>query len=222
MNVSSGKKPKAHPHLVICYICGRNYSSASFSIHEPNCIKKFQLENPGKPIPKKPVIGGGDNETPVGGKLTAKQINDYNEACREQFLDQGREACPNCGRKFLPDRLPIHLRSCTPDGHFAREAQKRRERLAAQQEKQSAPAPVSKPAAVAPKVVKPKPIANTDTVSPVKASPTKAVAPAPTKSSNPAPAKSSASTGTAKFCHECGNKFGENDKFCSECGTARA
>jgi len=30
--------------------------------------------------------------------MTAKEINEYNEACREQFLDQGREACPNCGR----------------------------------------------------------------------------------------------------------------------------
>jgi len=216
MNVSSGKKPKAHPHLVVCYICGRNYSSASFSIHEPNCIKKFQLENPGKPVPKKPVIGGGDNETPVGGKMTAKQINDYNEACREQFLDQGREACPNCGRKFLPDRLPIHLRSCTPDGHFAREAQKRREKLAAQEKQSTAPA--SKPVSVAPKVVKPKPIANTDTVSPVKTSPVKS---SPTKAAAPA-AKPSAPAGTAKFCSECGNKFGEKDKFCSECGTARA
>ncbi|ORX44345.1 hypothetical protein BCR36DRAFT_415104 [Piromyces finnis] len=216
MSVSTAKAPKTHPHLVICYICGRNYSSASFSIHEPNCIKKFQLENPGKPIPKKPVIGGGDNETPVGGKkMTAKEINEYNEACREQFLDQGREACPNCGRKFLPDRLPIHLRSCTPDGHFAREAQKRREKLAQGGQDKKATAPASKPTAVAPKVVKPKPITNSDTASPVKASPTK-VSPTKTKAPAPAPA------GTAKFCSECGNKFGEKDKFCSECGTARS
>jgi len=125
-------------------------------------------------------------------------------------------------RKFLPDRLPIHLRSCTPDGHFAREAQKRREKLAAAQEKQSA-APASKPVSVTPKVAKPKPIANTDTVSPVKASPVKAspVKASPTKAAAPA-AKPSAPAGTAKFCSECGNKFGERDKFCSECGTARA
>jgi len=218
MNISTGKKVKVHPHLVVCYICGRNYSSASFSIHEPNCIKKFQLENPGKSIPKKPVVGGGDNETPIGGgKMTAKQINEYNEACREQFLDQGREACPNCGRKFLPDRLPIHLRSCTPDGHFAREAQKRREKLAAAQEKKTtAPAPVSKPAAsITPKVVKPKPIANNDTISPMKTSPIKDAAP----TVSPTPVKHK---GCAKFCSECGNKFGERDKFCSECGTARS
>ncbi|ORX87078.1 hypothetical protein BCR32DRAFT_274866 [Anaeromyces robustus] len=218
MNISSGKKVKAHPHLVICYICGRNFSSASFPIHEPNCIKKYQLENPGKPVPKKPVIGGGDDETPVGGgKMTAQQINKYNEACREQFLDQGREACPNCGRKFLPDRLPIHLRSCTPDGHFAREAQKRREKLAAAQEKKSNPTTTTtKPniTNVAPKIVKPKPIANNDTVSPVKVSPTTTKAPAAAAASKPA--------GCAKFCSECGNKFGEKDKFCSECGTARA
>ena len=32
------KKPKA----VMCYICGREYGTASINIHIPQCIKKWE------------------------------------------------------------------------------------------------------------------------------------------------------------------------------------
>ena len=31
------------------------------------------------------------------------------EASKQQLLP-----CENCGRRFAPDRLPVHLRSCKP------------------------------------------------------------------------------------------------------------
>ena len=30
---------------VVCYICGREFGSQSVSIHEPQCLKKWQAEN---------------------------------------------------------------------------------------------------------------------------------------------------------------------------------
>lgn len=30
---------------VVCYICGREFGSQSLSIHEPQCLKKWKLEN---------------------------------------------------------------------------------------------------------------------------------------------------------------------------------
>ena len=40
--------------------------------------------------------------------MTVDQFND------KQFSNftENLAPCPNCGRKFGPDRLPIHLRSC--------------------------------------------------------------------------------------------------------------
>ena len=36
----------------------------------------------------------------------------YNEDALTNWNDNVLEACPNCGRTFLPDRLIIHMRSC--------------------------------------------------------------------------------------------------------------
>jgi hypothetical protein len=36
----------------------------------------------------------------------------YNEDAFQDWKEKALEACPNCGRTFLPDRLQVHLRSC--------------------------------------------------------------------------------------------------------------
>ncbi len=68
----SSKSPAVirRPATVICYICGREYGSKSISIHEPNCLKKWHMENEKLPksqrrtAPVKPEIGhtGGESE----------------------------------------------------------------------------------------------------------------------------------------------------------------
>ena len=58
------RKPSAvaRPRTVVCYICGREFGSKSIGIHEPQCLKKWHLENNGlpknmrRPEPKKPEI----------------------------------------------------------------------------------------------------------------------------------------------------------------------
>ena len=53
------------PKTVICYICGREFGTKSISIHEPQCLEKWKIQNnqlpkeQRRPIPKKPEIIGG-------------------------------------------------------------------------------------------------------------------------------------------------------------------
>ena len=53
----------------------------------------------------------------IGGSGTY-DINAANEAAWEASKAQLLE-CENCGRRFAPDRLPVHQRSCKP-GNVAR------------------------------------------------------------------------------------------------------
>ena len=53
--------PKPRP-TVVCYICGREFGSKSISIHEPQCMKKWHIENDKlprnlrRPEPVKPQV----------------------------------------------------------------------------------------------------------------------------------------------------------------------
>lgn len=43
----------ARPPTVICYICGREFGSKSVGIHEPQCLKKWNVENDKLPEDKR-------------------------------------------------------------------------------------------------------------------------------------------------------------------------
>nr|XP_056704977.1 zinc finger protein 474 [Euleptes europaea] len=100
------------PPTVICYLCGREYGTKSISIHEPQCLKKWHIENDQlpkhlrRPEPKKPEIRS------VGAKgyydLDALNESAWNSA-QSQLVP-----CDICGRTFLPDRRIVHQRSCKP------------------------------------------------------------------------------------------------------------
>lgn len=101
------------PRTVVCYICGREFGTKSISIHEPQCLKKWHVQNdqlPKKerrPPPKKPV------DLP---KISAKgsyDLEQFNEAAWAA-AQANLVPCNNCGRTFNPDRLPIHQKSCKP------------------------------------------------------------------------------------------------------------
>ncbi|XP_069749727.1 zinc finger protein 474-like [Narcine bancroftii] len=111
---TSYKSPPAgrRPLTVFCYICGREYGTASISIHEPQCLKKWHIENDllprqlRRPEPKKlevrPIKGTG-----------SYNVDALNEAAWKSSQDQ-LVPCDICGRTFLPDRLVVHQRSCKP------------------------------------------------------------------------------------------------------------
>lgn len=103
----AGRRP-----TVICYICGREFGSKSISIHEPQCLNKWQAENDRlpkgqrRPPPVKPDIF----PSLTGGKSDAERFNELAWQAAQANLVE----CKNCGRTFQPDRLPVHQRSCKP------------------------------------------------------------------------------------------------------------
>jgi zinc-finger of a C2HC-type len=46
------------------------------------------------------------------GKTSAGDMEAYNNNAMKEYNDKALDACPNCARTFLPDRLIVHLRSC--------------------------------------------------------------------------------------------------------------
>ena len=110
---SSAPRPKgARPNCLICYLCGQGFGTSSLKIHMPQCydkkMKQWHNADPETrgPKPKDPSTVDWSQQP-----MTAEQFND------KQFSNftENLAPCPNCGRKFGPDRLPIHLRSCTAD-----------------------------------------------------------------------------------------------------------
>ncbi|XP_075049147.1 zinc finger protein 474-like [Mixophyes fleayi] len=117
MQKNEGTENKDHkppvikqPPTVVCYICGREFGTKSINIHEPQCLKKWHLENDRlpknlqRPEPKKPEIRA------IGEKGSYDLVA-LNEAAWQSAQSQ-LVACDICGRTFLPDRLLVHQRSC--------------------------------------------------------------------------------------------------------------
>ena len=93
--------------FLTCYICGRDFGSASLAIHEPQCMKKWEAQmdllppDQRRPRPVKPEVIGGASASVEERNAAAYEAHESNLA-----------PCPNCGRTFNPERLPVHLRSC--------------------------------------------------------------------------------------------------------------
>ena len=120
-NVKKGFASK--PRGVICYICGREYGTASIDIHLKTCKKKWETEeskkpkNDRRPLPQPPK--DFDSIKIKGGSMKQSEMDALNEEAFNKFNEESRVPCSNCGRKFLPERLEVHLRSCKPKGAAA-------------------------------------------------------------------------------------------------------
>lgn len=95
------------PPTMVCYICGREFGTKSISIHEPQCLEKWKNENSRLPLGhRRPLPRKVDRESM--GKAEANAM--AWKVSQEQLIP-----CPKCGRRFLPDRLEVHKRSCCRD-----------------------------------------------------------------------------------------------------------
>lgn len=116
MNKTASSPPQG-PRTVICYICGREFGTKSISIHEPQCLDKWKVQNnqlpkeQRRPLPKKP-------ETIGTGSTTREKLNE----AAYQSAQSNLVPCQNCGRTFAPDRLVVHQRACKPKASTSRAA----------------------------------------------------------------------------------------------------
>ncbi|KAL3901641.1 MAG: hypothetical protein SGCHY_000464 [Lobulomycetales sp.] len=121
-----------HPKLLLCHICGREFGTKSLPLHIPKCEEKWKLQQQSlpkklrRPVPTAPTMAKSDpnDERSIKG-MTASQTLIYNIQAQQSFTEESRKECPNCSRKFLEDRLEVHLRSCTPGGYFAKKSENR-------------------------------------------------------------------------------------------------
>jgi len=109
------------PKSLVCYLCGQGFGTASLAIHQPQCHRKklaqWEVGDPRTRGPK-PVDPASRSPAKKSGKMTASDIDQFNT---EQFngYTESLSPCPHCGRKFNPQSLQVHLRSCRP-GNTAR------------------------------------------------------------------------------------------------------
>lgn len=108
-----------------CPLCTKKYIQPSLVIHWPQCLKKWEIEqindtlSPTKQkTPKLPLeIQGLIQKYPLF-KINPKQVDEWNQIAQRIYENTLLLPCQYCSRKFLSDRLVVHLRSCasTHDG----------------------------------------------------------------------------------------------------------
>ncbi|KAJ8672994.1 hypothetical protein QAD02_004255 [Eretmocerus hayati] len=101
--VSGEATKKRRPRSVTCYVCGRDFGSASFPIHEPKCLERFHRENKELPTTQRRNVPERPN-LPIDHE-------DWNAAAWSQSQAL-LIPCSNCKRTFLPDRLAVHEKTC--------------------------------------------------------------------------------------------------------------
>ena len=100
------------PALPLCHLCGQQFGTASIKIHQKTCKEKYERER-GRAAPEAPMspfLNGGDERQIKG--MTAQAIEEFNDSAYQAWAGD-LEPCPNCGRRFLPDRLAVHARACS-------------------------------------------------------------------------------------------------------------
>lgn len=102
------------PLFMMCFLCGREFGKNSLEIHLKTCMEKFTNEDPKRKMPKTPE----QLKTMLANveKITNDDIINYNETANKIYKEYTMKACPGCKRRFLPDRLEVHLKSCNSGG----------------------------------------------------------------------------------------------------------
>jgi tRNA U34 2-thiouridine synthase MnmA/TrmU len=122
-----------NPSGVVCYICGKKYGSHSITIHEPQCLKKFNIQNNKLPVgerlplPKKRssvarvllreeevlVVARNPGAMDPQGEVESKeeQVQRYLENCYSEF-ERELIPCKRCRRTFTPARHRMHETNC--------------------------------------------------------------------------------------------------------------
>ena len=99
----------------MCYICGREFGTTSYNIHETQCIKKFKDEQANKDKSERKKLPSAPAELAellAKKKPTSKDLEAYNAIAFDIYNNKSLSKCDGCGRTFNPDSLKIHQKSC--------------------------------------------------------------------------------------------------------------
>ncbi len=121
------------PPTVACYICGREYGSKSLPIHEPQCLKKFNIQNDKLPIKERLPLPRKSRASAVARVLLREEeqiatpslpegvyrnvmpdeglMQQFFEHCYSEF-EKELIPCKKCGRTFAPERHVKHEPNC--------------------------------------------------------------------------------------------------------------
>lgn len=99
------------PKARTCYICGRPTLLPGYDIHVAKCREIFEQREAQKP-PKERRACPRDPYASMGGRSGGRSLEEENEIIHQQWKSNLAQ-CENCGRSFLPEKLPVHQRSCT-------------------------------------------------------------------------------------------------------------
>jgi hypothetical protein len=102
------------PLFLMCYCCGREFGKHSLEIHLKTCLEKFENEEKGKrKMPNMPdELANMISKLSMGDDITNDEMTNYNDVANNIYKEYSMKKCPGCGRRFLPDRLEVHLKSC--------------------------------------------------------------------------------------------------------------
>ncbi len=98
--------------MLKCYCCCQEFGVNSLPIHLKTCpdtrkaFWKILPENLRKPVPQSPNLAIPTKESSLN------QIQEWNEIA-EKIYREYMAQCPNCNRRFEPDRLLVHMNHCT-------------------------------------------------------------------------------------------------------------
>lgn len=112
-------QPRAVPGTaatyVTCSICGRKYGTKSIAIHEPQCIKKRQLERRRLPAPDEPAARmnprAREEIRQIRPRSDADKAEAYFQYCYAEF-EKELLPCGKCKRSFAPERHKKHILNC--------------------------------------------------------------------------------------------------------------
>jgi hypothetical protein len=100
------KQPGKNPFTVICYICGREYGSKSISIHEKNCLEKWEALNTARPKAERKPKPIKPTQIP---NLPLKNKNDaYNNDAFAAYQENTLVSCEVCKRSVYKDSCSFY------------------------------------------------------------------------------------------------------------------
>lgn len=111
------KKTTTKPKFFICGICGREFGTASITIHLPQCFEDFKNEQKlvdaslRRPVPDLDAMLKEIEEIKADNKITQAEITAQRENAMKAYKE-GLAECPTCHRTFESEALAKHIKSC--------------------------------------------------------------------------------------------------------------